>query len=60
MEPACWRMPAMHASTLSWEQTSHVAVLMPSSESCFSISILRHAERKTEMTGPSHAGVSIS
>lgn len=50
----------MHASTLSWEQTSHVAVLMPSSESCFSISILRHAERKTKMTGLSHAGVSIS
>ena len=45
-------MPAMHASTLSWEQTSHVAVLMPSSESCFSASILRRAELKAQMAEP--------
>lgn len=44
IEPACLTMSETHAAMLAGEQTSHVAVLMPSSASCLRLSILWHAQ----------------
>ena len=40
MAPACLVTSALHAATLAEEVTSQVTVLMPSSASCFRVSIL--------------------
>ena len=42
MVPACLLTSSMHAATLAADVTSQAAVLMPSSASCFRVSILHN------------------
>ena len=47
MAPFCLVTSAMHAEMLAWEQTSKLTVLMPSSASCFKLSILWYRSHLT-------------